>query len=60
MSGEPLFDVGLGMGGQVVEDDVDCSAGVVGDHVVHEAEQFLGATVCEAAARHFVGGGVML
>jgi len=32
------------MGGQVVENDVDLSAVVVGGHLVHELDELLGTT----------------
>jgi hypothetical protein len=38
------------MGGQVVEDDVDLSVLVLGDDLIHELEEFFGASALEATA----------
>jgi hypothetical protein len=46
------------MCGQVVEDDVDLSAVMGGDHLIHELEKFLSATASETSTHDFAGGGV--
>jgi hypothetical protein len=46
------------MGGQVVEDDVDFSTIMGGDHLIHKLEKFRGATASKTAAHDFAGGGV--
>ncbi|MFZ0877832.1 MAG: hypothetical protein WAN20_25475 [Pseudonocardiaceae bacterium] len=50
MFSEPLVDIGSRMGGQVVEDDVDLSVLVLGDDLIHELEEFFGASALEATA----------
>src|SRR5260370_24057191 len=55
MTGQPAITLGL-VGRQVVEDDVDFLAAIVGDDAVHEVEELDAPTPLAVPARHWASG----